>query len=606
MQDVLSRVFGHAALRGQQRPAVEAFLQGRDVVVVMPTGAGKSLCFQLPAVVRARAAPGVTLVVSPLVALMEDQVAALRARGVPAACLHSAQDELDQYRTEADFLTGRITLLYVSPERLGAPSFLRHLDRAPIHAVVVDEAHCVSTWGHDFRPDFRAIAPRIASLREKHAIPVMALTASATPAVIDDVRATLQLRSPVVIRGGFARPNLEFSVEHVHGTAARDARLAEILQPFRTGRPPGRAIVYTATRKRAESATEHLVSHGFPAACYHAGRTDEAREKAQRAFAVGRTPVLVATNAFGMGVDRPDVRVVVHLEAPGSVEAYYQEAGRAGRDGDPAQCILFFGTADVVTQRVLQRKGRVTAALMDAREHALARLQAYATSSDICRAARLVAHFEDVPPDTLTACGHCDVCRGTVAAAVDPRPPRTPPVAAEPLRDDDMATVLAAAQALRKPVGKAQLARALRGSTAADVRRKGLMKNPHHGALAHCSETSILAALDALLADGRLEKKGVKYPTVWPAGKGVRTPGATGGRPRTSGLLGALKTWRKRTARALGWKPYMVAPNAALQEMAELRPFTHAELLAIRGMGPARLERFGTELLVLIAQHAGR
>jgi len=608
----LRDVFRHPDFRGLQASAIQSLLDGKDTVVLMPTGAGKSVCFQVPAILAARAGRGTTLCISPLIALMEDQVRGLSAHNVLAACLHSMVDELEQLRTESRFTKGELDVLYVSPERLGAPSFQRLLKRSKVPFLIVDEAHCVSQWGHDFRPDYAAISERIADFRAL-GMPVLALTASATPEVLDDVTRMLQLRAPNVFRGGVARPNLNFSVSPLRTDAERTNAAIELLETlgFRNAVPPGRAILYCATRKRVDSTHEELSSRGLAIGRYHAGMTDLQREKAQKAFTLGRTPILVATNAFGMGVDQPDVRCVLHLQAPGSLEAYYQEAGRAGRDGAPSRCVLMFGASDIRTQQALHRKGRVTPQLMRIREASLTALNAYA-HTPTCRQAQLIAHFSDVDPARIPACASCDVCRDPALVAEmlaqnAPKPRRTVNLSAVP--SDDVTKVLEAVEALRRPVGKTLLARALRGSNAADIRKKGLLRHPLHGALERLDEDTIVAILDRLLSDGKIVRKGVKYPTVWAAGRTVRAVADAAAprgarraaRERGSPLEQALTRWRRKQARALGWKLYMVMSNATLKAIAQRRPFTTEDLLAIKGMGPARLDRFGVELLRLIA-----
>jgi ATP-dependent DNA helicase RecQ len=603
---VLRERFGHGQFRPFQAAAVDALYAGKDCVVLMPTGGGKSLCFQIPAVLFSEQGRGVTLVVSPLIALMADQVAALQRAGVRAAFLNSSQDELEQMRVEALFLTGRLDLLYVSPERLGAPSFQRMLPKVRVPAVVVDEAHCVSQWGHDFRPDYAAISQHVALLRRRQSVPMMALTASAPPAVLDDVVRLLALQDPTVLKGGFARLNLAYSVLHVQTQSQRMMFALDLLERhgFRGGTSRGRAILYAATRRCAEETAKTLRDHGVAATVYHAGLSDSARQKAQRAFVAGRAPVLVGTNAFGMGVDQPDVRLVIHVQAPGSLEAYYQESGRGGRDGQAAQCVLMLGLSDIRLHRILMRKGRVTPSFLQLREDALSALHAYAQDTQ-CRQAHLLRHFEGRPINMR--CDVCDACTGTLRMRATPKTNAcgaTAPVV--PLSAEEEALLLQAVGALRKPVGKALLARALRGSKAADVRRKGLMRLPQAGALMHCSEASVIGAMDGLLKDGRLVRKGVKYPTVWLAHRAVRATRPDGSLPRLSvrpgkaPLLQALLRWRKQQAHRLGWKPYMVFANATLRAISVSYPLTLDALDAIRGVGPARLERFGVEILQLV------
>ena len=333
----LHRSFGLAEFRPGQLAAARAVLEGRDLVAVMPTGAGKSLCFQLPALLL----DGITLVVSPLIALMKDQVDGLRARGLPAAALHSGLPPGERQSAEAALAAGRLKLLYVAPERLGGGGFRDILRRARVARLVVDEAHCISQWGHDFRPDYR----RLAGLRAELDVPAAAFTATATPEVRTDIATQLGLHDPLELVTGFERPNLTLAVETCRGREEKAEALDRLVAEMGT---PG--IVYAATRKSVDLWAGHLAERGVPTARYHAGLTDEQRTRAQDDFLAGRAAVIVATNAFGMGVDKPDIRFVAHAEIPGSVESYYQEAGRAGRDGAPSRCTLLFSPADVRTQ----------------------------------------------------------------------------------------------------------------------------------------------------------------------------------------------------------------------------------------------------------------
>jgi len=603
---LLSRAFGHAALRPGQGEAATALDAGRDVLVVLPTGTGKSLCYQLPAAWHAQDRRAVTLVVSPLVALMEDQVRALRAKGIPAAAFHRGLDKAAFTASTRD-IEARGGLVYASPERLRNAGFRRWLARLPRFAIAVDEAHCISEWGHDFREDYA----RLGELKREFGGPVIALTATATPRVRDEIARSLGLVDPLVVEGDVRRPNLAFVVEHVAGDAARTRRVAEVLRE--AGVPEtGRAIVYAATRKRVSALCADLRRLGVPAGYYHAGRSDSARQNAQEAYEEGRRPVLVATSAFGMGVDHPDVRVVVHAEAPGTLESYYQQAGRAGRDGAPARCVLLWSPKDAVTQARLRGQSAPPGVVEGWRA-----LDAYVHGA-VCRQVAFSAHFlgEGGPP-----CGVCDVCAEPTVTKAEARAARERRTERRQERDqarrDADAVVLDAEQcdrivafvdALGRPVGKRLVAQGLRGSKSKAARRRGLPNNPHHGALNAVPEDALVRAVERLLGEGRLARKGKKYPTVWIPGKAVR---GAGGLPRTprkprgfvaaDPIEGALERFRLREARRRKWKAYMVFDNATLRALAAARPRTLDDLARVPGIGPKRLATFGEALLDLMA-----
>ncbi len=617
-QDALRTVFGHADFRGGQGAAVEGALSGRDVVVLLPTGAGKSLCYQVPAVVAARRGLGTTLVISPLIALMQDQVDALKGRGVAAAALCSQQEEDERREVVSAFLRGQLELLYVSPERAAMDGFRRMLQRVKVALLAIDEAHCLSQWGHDFRPEYLRLNELREALGPK--VPTLALTATATPRVMDEIVRTLQLRAPVQVRGDFARPGLRFEVQEHRKDATRLAAVISACEAagLRGRVGAGRAIVYCSTRKKTEDVAAGLRAAGFAAAHYHAGRTSLARERAQSAFSLSKTRVLVATNAFGMGIDYPDVRLIVHFQAPGSLEAYYQEAGRAGRDGGEAKCLLLFGAADLMTQRRLKADGARSAAATGRVEEALAAVERYARSSR-CRQQVLCAHFagpgtEDAQP----ACGKCDTCSGAAPRAelevqVAPRPASTA------LGEEACELILSAAAALRHPIGKVTLAKGLRGSRTKVLVSSGLTAAPEHGRLSSATEREVVATIEALLQERRLERRGRKYPTVWLAGRPLPSRerpasslGVNGGARRASPfsskgsqLARELEAYRRRMGRQLKWKAYMVFQRRVIAAVDRMRPSSREALAKIPGLGPAKIARFGEDILAAVRRHGG-
>jgi ATP-dependent DNA helicase RecQ len=606
---VLREIFGYPEFRAGQRDAVDAVLGGRDALVLLPTGAGKSLCYQVPAIVRARRGEGTTIVISPLIALMNDQVSALASKGVAVAALHSQCDEEARLATVGKLMRGELALLYVSPERAVLDGFKRLLARARIAMFAIDEAHCISQWGHDFRPEYMRLAELRAIQRDDgRRPPVIALTATATPRVMQEMARSLELEMPAIVCGDFRRPNLAFEVVHASGDDARIAATIEALDRAglreRTGRgaKPGRAIVYCSTRKKAEDVAAHLKQAGFAAGHYHAGRTALARERAQAGFSLGRQRVLVATNAFGMGIDYPDVRVLVHFQAPGSLEAYYQEAGRAGRDGEDAQCLLMFSAGDLMTQRRISQGGGKRNAHV---EEALAAVARYANGWT-CRQRVLCAHFTG-DDDAAHACGRCDVCRdpsGEVRTTKQVAP-------ASVLGSAEQQLILAAIAAYGRAVGKGNLVKALRGSRAKPVIVCGLDRIPQHGALAEVAEHDIAATIDELLRERRLVRRGRKYPTVaLPQAAQPRTPKTAYARrgrdgSRTSSITVELDRYRKQMARKLKWKAYMVFQRNTIIAIDRERPDSLAALARIPGLGPNRIARFGEDLLAIVRRYGG-
>lgn len=590
---VLDRVFGYSSFRAGQAEAVAGLLEGQDVAVLLPTGGGKSLCYQVPGLVQRARGAGTAVVVSPLIALMDDQVRALQARGVRAAAMHSHLDDEARRAAFSDLMQGRLDFLYVSPERAALASFRGHLGRIPVGLLAIDEAHCISQWGHDFRPEYL----KLSALRAALNVPTIAVTATATPKILDEVIERLGLSAPVVVRGDFARPNLHFSVTPRSRQAERLAYLVERLNAlgFKARQPEGRAIVYCASRKKAQDVAKALKAAGIAAGYYHAGRTALARERAQTAFERGRTHVLVATCAFGMGIDYPDVRLIVHFQCPGSLEAYYQEAGRAGRDGAPAWCELLYGAGDLVLQRRLATSGSGASAARA--EQAIRAVRAYAEGVE-CRQAMLIQHFTGV--SSVPPCGACDVCTGAVVEAPASRPVPAPVASLDDAAKTHLWTLL---QSLSYPLGKSTIAKAARGSRTKAIRQHRLDRAEGFGKLKAESEASIVATLEAWVRDGRLVRSGQKYPTVWPKEK-PRASGAPARKaPGTSDMARALERYRRKQARALKWRPYMVFQRKVILALERERPESLRALERIPGLGPAKVERFGEDLLRIIEQN---
>ncbi len=404
LEAVLRERFKLPAFRKGQADIIASVLAGRDTVAILPTGGGKSLCYQLPAV----AGSALAIVVSPLISLMRDQVAALRALGIPAGCIHSGQSLAEKREVFSALRAQGAFVLYVSPERVQKPGFTRWLAGQSPLLFAVDEAHCVSQWGHDFRPDYL----RLSILRQVlPQVPILALTATATPLVVQDVSRALDLRQPGRHIHGFYRPNLYLQVVRVRNEESRFAHLSQALRQT----PSGRIIVYCGTRKSSEALAAQLRAEFPGVEHYHAGLAAGVRTRVQDDFAAGRLRILTATNAFGMGIDQPDIRLVVHYQLPGTLEAYYQEVGRAGRDGLPATCLLLHAKRDKSLQNYFIRESDAPPAVKQHRWQALDAIIAY-TESAACRHAQILAYFRD--EQQLQRCGHCNICAPASRSAV--------------------------------------------------------------------------------------------------------------------------------------------------------------------------------------------
>ncbi len=608
----LREVFGFDSFRPGQEELVRAILDGRDLLGVLATGSGKSLCYQLPAVVK----NGRALVVSPLISLMNDQVGKLSLCGIPAAAIHSSLPDGAAGQAERDWVDGKLRLLYVAPERFESERFGGIIARHAPDYIVVDEAHCIAQWGHDFRPEYSGLG----ELKKWLKTPIVAFTATATPDIQTEIVQNLRLENPLVSVHGFYRPNLLLSAIQEGGDRRRFERVAALVGKLTSGA----AIVYCASRKMVEALSAHLQALGHPAHPYHAGLSDDQRESAHRAFIEERRVVVVATNAFGMGVDRPDVRLVIHAQMPGTIEAYYQEAGRAGRDGKEARCLLLHGPGDVAIHEFLNRES--VASVPDERraeweahktgQLALMRRYAYLSS---CRQKAMIEYFGEL--DTLAeGCGHCDNCRAPDAVPADDGTQLTARI------------VLSVVARLSGRFGAGHLTDVLVGSRAEKVLRMGHDQLPTYGKLKNLPRPKVQALIQELIRRGYLRQEGLQYPTVgltpsgveamhdrervklgeWeprsapPAQKGRRPAAASGTNayaPADGKLAEALRDWRLATSRAKGIPPYMVFWDRTLDELASAKPSTMAQLSSVWGMGEQKCKRFGREILAIVAAH---
>ena len=596
---VLERVFGHPGFRGRQEEVVRHVADGGSGLVLMPTGGGKSLCYQVPALCR----DGVGVVVSPLIALMEDQVAALRQQGVAAAALHSDLPEGEARAIFRDLHDGTLKLLYVSPERLVLEGMLNRLEQLPIALFAIDEAHCVSQWGHHFRPEYRGLG--VLSDRFPRT-PRLALTATADQRTVEDIRAQLGLQDAPVFRGGFDRPNIRIEA------APRDAERAQIraLLKEQAGQP-GAGIVYCGSRARTEATAEWLRADGHDALAFHAGMDADAKKQAHRRFSRGDAVVMCATIAFGMGIDRPDVRWVAHLDLPRSPESWYQEIGRAGRDGLPARALLLYGAGDIALARHRIEESPAGAEQKRIERQRLDAMVAIAEAATCRRKLLLRCFGEDTPAEH---CGNCDICLS---------PPR--------LFDGTVAAqkLLSAVYRTGQRFGVAHLVDVLRGRMTDKVAQFAHDQLPTFGVGKDVPDATWRSVARQLVARGALdvavenhgelvltdtarpvlkgeEKVMLREDAARPAASGRATraaPGAaTGAVSSGDPLFEALRDWRRGEAQGQAVPAYVIFQDRTLAEIAAARPRTLDQLAAIPGVGRTKLERYGAAVLRLIGE----
>ena len=608
---VLNEVFGYPAFRGQQAAIVEHLCAGGDALVLMPTGGGKSLCYQVPAIVRHRRDRGVAIVVSPLIALMHDQVGALEEAGVHAAFLNSTLTLEDAQRIEREMMSGRLVLLYAAPERVTTPRFLAQLEslheRGLLSLFAIDEAHCVSQWGHDFREDYLGLSV----LHERYAdVPRIALTATADELTRADIIERLQLQSAQVFISSFDRPNIRYAI------VEKDDARRQLLRFIRDEHEGDAGIVYCLSRKKVEETAAWLNEEGIAALPYHAGLDADVRRRHQDKFLRDDGVVMVATIAFGMGIDKPDVRFVAHLDLPKNIESYYQETGRAGRDGEPADAWMAYGLADVVNQRRMIDESPADEEFKRGQRAKLDALLALAEAHD-CRRVRLLAYFGE----ESSACGNCDNCLN---------PPATWD-ATEAARKA-LSCVYRFHQNRGQRFGAGHLIDVLRGKRTDKVAQYGHESLSTFGIGADLSETQWRGVLRQLIALGHLRAEG-EYNTLELMDsarevlKGevqllLRVPAETPRRSRAARSTGAkekpapvalddegqrryaaLKAWRAEVAREHNLPAYVVFHDATLAEMARSQPDSLAALAGISGVGAKKLEAYGREILRVLGDH---
>lgn len=587
-RSTLKRVFGYDDFREGQKRIIEYILEGKNTVGIMPTGGGKSICYQIPALML----QGVTLVVSPLISLMKDQVDALHSLGVEAAYINSTQEMGEAGRIVRRAEEGRLKLLYVAPERLESEWFRERAKSLPIAFIAVDEAHCVSQWGHDFRPSYRAIAPFLKELEEAgRPRPLMAaFTATATPEVTEDLIRLLELGEPELVVTGFKRDNLAFAV--LRGEERRAFTLNYVRE--RTHQP---GIIYASTRKEVEDLCEMLRKAGLAAGRYHAGMPDEERAHMQEAFLYDDLRVIVATNAFGMGIDKSNVRYVLHYNMPKHMEAYVQEAGRAGRDGEPSECVLLFHPQDILTQKFFIEQSE---AAPERKTHEYKKLQAmidycYTTG---CLQTYMLRYFGEMSDETCGKCGNCKDERESIDITTEAQ------------------KIFSCIFRMRERFGVSMVASVLKGSRNKKVVQYGFEKLPTHGEMRHLTEKAIADLIYVLIAEGYLQLSEGQYPVVRllpPAAevlKGQRQVTqrvATSLKPKAAGavdqtIFEQLRLIRRELASKAGVPPYIVFNDSTLREMAERMPTTEAEMMLVKGIGEAKLKQFGEPFMAFFRQ----
>ncbi len=622
-EEQLKERFGLPGFRPWQREAIEELVHGTGrVLAIAPTGGGKSLCYQFPATQL----EGTTVVVSPLIALMEDQVRALLERGVRATYLASNLDSRERRERARKLRDGEYDLIYVAPERLANQGVLEELKAMRPPLIAIDEAHCISQWGHDFRPDYLRLGDVLEQLEAPR---VLACTATATPVVREEILEKLRLgpRTRQILRG-FARPNLHLAAEEVDGLATRKrvifATIDEALGA--PTKPAGGAIIYAGTRKKTDELASDIGGRGWRCAGYHAGMDPDERMRVSHGFASGDLDVVVATNAFGMGIDRPDIRVVVHLSPPGSIEAYYQEVGRAGRDGAPAFGLLMTGGGDIALRRWMIEQGRGDGGRPDKsrvdQQWGLFRDLLRYVEAGSCRHDFILRYFGD-EAELLGGCGHCDVCerleeRGGVERKVS---------------DEDALLVrkaLSGVARAKRRVGLNRVAAMLRGDKDEVLSRWGLDQVSTYGLLEDRPKKWILGLLRRLISAGLVEITADKYPMIYLSGPGVRAmkgdepirvlPPEAGRRSKKGTSAKARRTATKREpppgmdpqlferlrqarlemAKERGVPAYVVCHDRTLMEIAADRPADHRALARVAGMGPARIDAYGDRLLEVV------
>ena len=597
---MLETYFGYTSFRPAQEAPIASLLRNEDVIGIMPTGAGKSICFQIPALCKA----GLTIVFSPLISLMKDQVDGLLVQNIPAALINSTLTQSEFNKTMYEVRSGKIKLLYIAPERLSSNFFCNVLRALPIAQVIVDEAHCISEWGHDFRPSYRLIGEWLNSLPKR---PIVgAFTATATKYVENDIKKLLGLDKANVYVTGFDRPNLSFSV-------IRTPKRMDYVVHYVRQHVNENGIIYCATRKDVDRVYENLTRAGIKAGHYHGGLNDEVRREMQNAYADDKLQVMVATNAFGMGIDKSNVRYVLHYQMPRNMESYYQEAGRAGRDGAPAECILLYSGQDVQVHKYLIEQSIETPERQNVELRKLQSMIDYCFCSNCLRKYMLNYFGEST---VWTTCDNCSSCKGSA----------------------DKVNVTKEAKAIFRAImgtderyGASMITSIVRGERTDRIMRAGHDALPVFGLLSNVDEKSIKGLIQQFVASGYLRSSTGKYPILSltagaedvlaghkeveeirqhvsvPSRNSKSAVSVVRGKSSSTsgGLFEHLRQHRKRLAEKAGLRPYLIFPDTVLIDLANLRPTTLGEFGNVKGVGEAKLKKYGLTFLQAIAEYKG-
>lgn len=589
-EGILKHYYGYDSFRPAQAEIIETILSKRDVLAIMPTSAGKSICFQVPALML----EGITIVVSPLISLMYDQVTSLREMGIQAVLLNSAMSRSEYYQAMEQLQRGEVKLLYVAPERFEQEGFLEMMQGIQISMVAVDEAHCISQWGQDFRPSYQNIDTFVAQLPTRPI--VAAFTATATPRVRLDIKQQLKLQHPFEVVTSFDRANLYFGMEEPRDKMSRLLELIKEKEP---------TIVFCNTRKEVEKVCEKLQKKGIAADWYHAGLSPEARSTVQEDFIFDRIDVMVATNAFGMGIDKSNVRKVIHYNMPKDIESYYQEAGRAGRDGEPAECILLYGTKDIIMNKFLVKQNQDKVGMAKLNE-----------MIDYCRTVRCLRGFmldyfgqKDIPED----CGHCTNCLNKVELSdVTPQ----------------AQMILSCIIRMKERYGMSKVSEVLRGSKRAEMKALHFDQLSTYGIMKDYSDKALKEFISSLIADRYIETEGLQYPILQVSDLGkkalknrekievkpivaqiLQKPDAIQQHkvqdnvPFDEVLFNQLRSIRMDLAFAQHVPPFLVFSDKTLKEFCRHLPITDREFLQISGVGEKKLETYGEAFMKVIREY---